>query len=326
MIKSKYLQSIGAAVNCYLVAPIKRGRRTVVLRRWLAQLLLGGLAGLWAVAASAQYTIYLEPDFLYNWQGGPYYTTIAGIWGYVQSLPPSSCPRGSTCTWTGLEPDPFWSIQDGVYYGNKFYDQICTNGTCRNGGWTDFYSQVACPKGFGAETLYNKNNVQVVVCEQTLPAGSHPSPRYCISCFGNPIYASSGEKLQVETDYPGMTGLQFTRSYLSSNGYFASVLSHSFVNDSAPGGTAVPSCYPGVWHESNTNQTGEYCFPYISGYPYVNNGVALYFLNTAEGRTIQFAGPNTAVTQAVDIEQELPVRHQFELQRRHEPDAACRLW
>jgi hypothetical protein len=298
MAKCNSPESVVEAVWGYLVSLIKRGR-SATAPRGRARLFIGGVAALWAMSVSAQYTTYLEPAFLYNWSGGPYFTTVAGAFANAESRVEAVCAAGSTCTLLGLQPDPsYHEIYDGNYYANEFYVQTCESGSCVDGGWTDIFSEETCPASFSLADLHQVSGAELLACQKVIPAGSQPSLNYCRSCFDNPIYASSGEKLQVETDYSGVPGLQFTRSYLSSKGYFASVLTQGFIDDSSPAGTVVETCYPGTWTENS--QTEPYCYAYISGYPYVDSGVALYFLNTAEGRTIQFTGPNNAVTQSAD--------------------------
>jgi RHS repeat-associated protein len=116
-----------------------------------------------------------------------------------------------------------------------------------------------------------------------------------LSCLGNPIFASTGQKKQAETDYSGLPGMGFTRTYWSNNGYFASVLTQNFVNDS-PSSVAMSGCYPAYWTYGTVS--GFYCFPYVTTYPYVP---PQYQVQTDDGRLLAFTGPNNAVTASADI-------------------------
>jgi RHS repeat-associated protein len=270
-------------------------------------LFLGVLAALWGTTAAAQsHTIYLLPSFVYN-DGNiptPYETTLPAAWSDVQGAR-DYCTDGTCYTVQNLHPAGVGvgdgPIQfDGVPY-QQFYDvQSCNNGSCTtNANQGDIQTGIVCPDGSGAGYYNSPAMNRLIACAVTI-YDVQPPPKNCESCIGNPpIYAATGQKMQVETDYSGATGLDFTRAYRSNNGFFASVLTQTFVNNSLPAGTTSSQCYPAQWTYSSAS--GSSCFPYISVYPNVNGGVAQYQLQTDDGRSIQFTGPNNAVTQAADI-------------------------
>ena len=166
-------------------------------------------------------------------------------------------------------------------------------------GWGLLYTQYVCPDGSSPPMDYNSPSLnQLIACKlSVLPL--QPPPKICLSCLGNPIYAGTGQKMQAETDYDGMPGMKFTRTYWSNNGAFSSVLNQTFVNNSTPPGTISPACFPA--HYTSSYGSGFYCFYYISTYTYVDAGNPQYWLQGADGRTIYFTGPNSAVTAAADI-------------------------
>jgi RHS repeat-associated protein len=270
------------------------------------------LAALWGTPACAQsYTVYLEPIFLYNATGTPYRDTLAAAWSDVQAAFDycNVVPAGSTCQQVqNLHPDttgPYGFMLDGIWYWQYWDEQVCSTPTglptvCNTS--TDVSSiqtSYVCPPNFGAGYYDTSTQNHLLACARTIPAYSQPPTKFCMSCIGNPIIASTGQKLQAETDYSGSSGLNFTRTYLSNNGYFASVLRQGFIDNSAPQGTVQQQCIPGTW--TSGSQSGVYCFPYISVYPHVNGGVAQYQLQGADGRSTLFSGPNSAITQNADI-------------------------
>jgi YD repeat-containing protein len=275
----------------------------------LPPLLLAGIASLWMMAASAQQsqTLYVEPMFLFRDPNivTQFETSPSAALADVQAAR-GGC-SGSSCVLfinlTAVYPPATGGIiQDGVPFQYTFDAETCDANwqNCSTAPhWNSVSSTTVCPASFAGGEASPSSGIQDIWCQSATTYTPPPPPNHCQSCFGNPIYASSGEKLQVETDYSGATGLQLTRTYLSSNGYFASVLTQSFVNDSTPAGTTSSACYPASWTAGS--QMGYYCFPYISAYPYVNGGVTQYQLRGADGRSIQFTGPNNAITQNADI-------------------------
>jgi RHS repeat-associated protein len=288
-----------------------RGRQGLIF----SLLLLAAVTSLWTTTATAQsQTNYVEPIFLYGFACcGPIAgaTTAQAVFDNLVAAQ-GGCSSGSCVSFANLTqavpPSPNALVQDGKPYW-YFFDKTQCDANWQNCVTASPFGSIAstysCPSGFGASITSSGPGLQTILCGKAITGGAaqQPSPTHCLSCVGNPIYAGTGEKLQVETDYSGLTGLQLTRSYLSSNGYFASVLTQSFVDGSTPSGTTFSGCYPATWTMGNLS--GSYCFPFISGYPNVNGGVAQYQVKSADGRSILFSGPNNAVTQAADINDRL---------------------
>jgi YD repeat-containing protein len=275
----------------------------------LAWLLLA-FAGIGLTAASAQTNvIYVAPVFLYQFNYGPSFTspslqaTFANAAAQVAALDNST----TTNVAQNLHPEdasyeaPFTYL-DGTpaVYSFDLYGCTVQTGQCSTtANWDNIYTLYACPVGSYNATDYNSpSNNQVLACAITLPSPP-PPPCKSKSCLGNPIFASTGQKIQAENDYNGLAGFSFIRTYRSNNGYFASALTQTFFNNSLPAGTLAPSCYSAYY--TSRYYDGYYCFPYISVYPYVNNGVAQYMLQTVDGQSLAFSGANTAVTASSDI-------------------------
>jgi RHS repeat-associated protein len=272
--------------------------------------LLGAVASLWVTTATAQsHTIYVEPVWIYS--GGPYQpyysASLSAVFANTQAQVIANSGPNWSNTVSNLRPAPNWpynTTYDGVP-STYIYDLLscatwlpgspCTP----DPGW-DFETTVwTCPAN-GADHGQNYNTSstnEVIACAVTIPV--QPPPCKSKSCLGNPIYASTGQKLQVETDYAGVAGLSFARTYRSNNGSFASVTTQAFADNSSPAGTTSAGCYPAYYFYNSVGVSN--CFPYISVYPYVNNGVAQYQLQTSDGRSIGFTGPNNAVTANADI-------------------------
>lgn len=205
---------------------------------------------------------------------------------------------------------PYAILQDGIWYWQYFDLYTCstpTGGqpTCNTASdWSAIATSYVCPPPYGAG-IYNSTSgppqTRLIACAFT-PSVRPPPPKDCKSCLGNPIFAATGQKLEVQTDYSGLPGLNFTRTYRSSNGSFSSVVTQSLFNNSLPAGTTSAGCFYGPWTQGN--QGGWYCYPYISVYPYVNNGVATYALNTHDGLSIGFSG-NGTITANADINDRL---------------------
>ncbi len=186
---------------------------------------------------------------------------------------------------------------NGYPYQNEFGVQSCPSegGSCSyypNTGYIQ--TSYTCP--VGSHLVNNTppgSNDRIYACAITIP--DILPPKSCVSCLGNPIFASVGQKMQAETDYSGLPGLNFTRTYRSNNGFFTSVLTESFINNSSSS-VAMQGCYPGYWTYSSAS--GVHCSTYVSTYPYLS---AQYQLQTEDGRSLEFTGPNDAVTASADI-------------------------
>ena len=311
---------IGGRVRCesvccennssYSVHTKQQGRGGGIVK--LIRIMLVALAALWATTATAQsYTIYVEPVFLYefilitNYTSPSLAATFANAQGQTASLGNSS----TTDAGVNLHPDnaswdgPPFRYYDGTpaeYRFDLYECQVATGQCNTDPNWEAIYTEYACPGGSTGVVNYNSPAYsEILGCPVTI-SNVQPPPKNCKTCLGNPIYAATGQKMQVEADYSGVPGLNFTRTYRSNNGFFASVLTGGFANNSSPAGTISTPCYPALYSFSGYG-TGFHCFPYISVYPYVNSGVPQYQLATGDGLNIGFSGPNRAVTANADI-------------------------
>jgi YD repeat-containing protein len=304
LLLTNYLHEIHAADRSRIVVA-RRPRRLISI----LILSLGVVLALWGTTASAQsHTIYLLPQFLFDAPDlpsgpTPYETTVPAAWADVQAT--GGCRSDGNCyTYSNLTPvlppAPNGYVLDGNPYLQYFDQTQCdVNNHCNTTQkWSFIQTSNECPVGGGIGDYNYNNGIELIACALTV-SDVQPPPKDCKSCLGNPIYAATGLKLQAETDYPGLAGLNFTRTYRSDGGYFSSVLTQAFVDGSTTAGTVSQQCYPGTWTLGSLS--GVTCYPYISVYPYVNSGVAQYQLQTDDGRSIQFTGPNSAVTAKADI-------------------------
>jgi RHS repeat-associated protein len=269
---------------------------------------LGIVVALWTVTAAAQsYKVYVEPVFIYTSSGlaVPPSPSLATEWSEIQSYVAGLSSGGTTLAAVNLHPDdtgdgPPYVTYDGIpaeYFYDRYY---CSNGTCgTQHDWNFLTTTPTCPSGAAVVEESLPNKVEIVGCSITI-SNIRPAPKNCRTCFGNPIYAVNGQKMQVETDYSGLPGLNFTRTYRSTNGSFASVLTGNFVSNTAAAGTVSPSCASETFYYSGYG-TGVYCASYISMYPYVNNGVPTYQLATSDGNSMGFSGQTNAITANADI-------------------------
>jgi len=276
--------------------------------------MFGGVLALLLATSAAHAQVFTEPQFLYNDGSTPYETTLAAAWADEQASR-NYClyfSNGSSQCQTALNLRPqvtgdLGITEDGIYYLQNYDTQWCTTpagGTpsCNSPITIGFIQATyVCPTGTSA-AIYEvpgsyDPRVRTVYCRTPDPAYVQPPspPKGCLSCLGNPIYAGSGEKFQVEQDYNGRPGMSFARTYRSNPGRTFSLTNTAFADYSQTMGTLIGGCYPGsyVIPASSTNVGG--CFPYISV------GQNLYQLATADGRFIQFSGPNNAVAQNADI-------------------------
>ena len=259
-------------------------------------------------AALAQsHTIYLLPQFLYKQADNnvlPYETTLAAAWADVQAS--GYCGGGYCYSYSNLEPVLPPAVNGYLFDGIPFYQsfditQCDVDNNCLLRGQGDIQTSTPCPNGGGAGNYNSNNGVELVACAVTI-WDVQPSIKYCRTCLGNPILPATGQKLQVETDYAAGTGLNFTRTYRSNNGQFNSVLTEALQLPLAAG-TSQPGCYYGAWLAGA--QSGFFCFPYISTYPYTNNGVAQYTWQTDDGRSIQFTAAPAFTPQYADVDERL---------------------
>jgi YD repeat-containing protein len=203
-------------------------------------------------------------------------------------------------------PSPYSWVYNGTANWATWYDeQLCPTMTPNQPGCSTS-SEVGyigltypCPQGFqqGQITGSDSNPKHITVWCQANPVytPAPPPPANCQSCLGNPIYAGSALKVQAETDYSGLPGIDFVRTYRSNPGKTFSIANATFTDYSQTAGTLLSGCYPTYYTNPSTSTNVGTCLPYIS------IGQNLYQLTTAEGRFVQFSGPNTAVTQNADI-------------------------
>jgi len=276
------------------------------IQRRIFVLLFGALGALWSATAQS-YTIYVEPAWFYWFDlRSPYASTsLAAAFSNAQAQVASLSNSSETDTALNLHPstvpDDEVVYYDGIPSRYRFDLNECfsNTGQCSYiANWEIIDSEYACPGSATAVDYNSPATNEILACAVTI-SNVQPPPKNCKTCFGNPIYAATGQKLQVESDY-SFAGLQYERTYRSNVGTFASVTSQSFVDNSAPAGTTQQGCYTALYYFSGLG-IGTACFPYISAYPYVNGGVAQYQLQTADGRSIQFTGPNTAISANADI-------------------------
>ena len=278
------------------------------IQRRIFVLLFGALGALWGTTATAQsHTIYVEPVWLYWFDlQYPYASpSLAATFSNAQAQ--VAALSNSRETDTALNLHPSTVPDDGVIYYDgipsryRFDLNECFSDTGQCSyipNWEIIDSEYACPGG-GASTYLNSPSANEIIVCAVIISDVQPSPTRCNTCFGNPIYAATGQKLQIESDY-SFADLQYERTYRSNIGAFASVTSQGFVDNSAPAGTTQQQCYTALYYFSGIG-IGTACFPYISAYPYVNGGAAQYQLQTDDGRSIQFTGPNTAISANADI-------------------------
>jgi RHS repeat-associated protein len=255
-------------------------------------------------SATAQAQFYVAPQLLYNDPGisMPLQTSAEAAFAITQSTK-EYCSGDLCYSYVNLHTDPSLYLSltwNGTYFEHWYDLQLCDSSGCTT--YPDqgyIQTTYVCPAGANADaTGYGESSdpeAITVWCElgyQEAP----PPPVFCLSCVGNPIYASSGEKLQVEPDYsPPAVGMDFARTYRSDLGRMFSVANAAFADYSQPPGTPLSGCYTSYYTNTSTSTNVLGCFPYMS------SGQELYQLATADGRTIQFSGPNSAVTQNADI-------------------------
>src|ERR1700761_1974547 len=264
------------------------------VRAWMGIVALLLLSFLSTAAYSQTQTIYVAPALAYSvdpYGGAHYYSPLSQAWANAIA----EVAAASNANWSdaaeNLHPDTgttFPSINGSP--GRYFYDlRNCyvPTGSCQVvANWGYILTEPVCPNGSDGGKKYSLvNNNEVFACALAI-SPVQPPPKDCLSCIGNPILASSGQKVQVETDYEQLPGLSFSRVYRSGNGLFSSLATTAFI-DNSTNGTSATGCVQGTLASSNI--TGSYCFPYMSVYPYVNGGVQQYQLSTEDGRTIAFS-------------------------------------
>jgi hypothetical protein len=101
---------------------------------------------------------------------------------------------------------------------------------------------------------------------------------------GNPIYPTTGLKVETDVDYRSADGaLEFVRHYDSARGAFASLLTTRIIDRS----TATPpaGCYPDYLLTTYGDVVSSYCFPYTN-----SQSTTSYQVFTSTGRQLAFSG------------------------------------
>ena len=272
--------------------------------------LLWCLAGLFLLnsSAHASYQVFLAPKFVFRdgLLSTPYRDTVAQAWADAQSIR-NRCVTfsgGASECWTetNLHPTPVAApvTWDGIPL-NQFYDQIACDTTaggtttCQTAKEYDFIQTTAlCPPGFGANFYGTSSTARLLACVGYF-SDLLPPQKDCKSCIGNPIYASTGEKLQIEADYSGVPGQSFSRTYRSNMAFSASATTVAFIDYSPTIPATTQACYVSTYVDPNTSAKVPYCFAYTS------SATGVYQLATEDGRYIQFSGPNSAITEKADV-------------------------
>jgi RHS repeat-associated protein len=267
--------------------------------------LFGALLFLFALPSAQAFEVHVAPEFLFkDGQGyGPMVDSssqaLANVEAYYDSME-QKFNDGRSYSVSNLHPEPTMSnyyTMNGVW-ARLYFDLTSCPG---NGGACTFapnHSSIrtwaVCPEGWGLAYYEHSPTIKTAYCNKTLP-DAQPPPK-CDSCIGNPIYPATGQKVQRETDYAGLPGLSFDRTYRSNLGYFASATTSTFTDYSRPYGNMLRNCLPGYYVVPDSSGTKvPYCFLYIT----VEQ--PKYQLFTVDGRHLRFSGPNTAVTQSADI-------------------------
>ena len=224
---------------------------------WL--LLLAATSSFYSTTATAQsHTVYVAPIFdYYPTCCGAYFvsTSLDAAWAHAQAGVAALSNGSNTYSATDLRPDDLpadapYKYYDGTPFWYRYELDTCpSSGSCYPSHyWGLIETSYACPGGSAATYLNSPSVNEIIVCAVTI-SDIQPSPTKCKTCFGNPIYAATGQKLQVESDY-SFAGLQYVRNYRSNIGAFASVASQGFVDNSAPAGTAQQQCYTALYYFS----------------------------------------------------------------------------
>jgi RHS repeat-associated protein len=289
------------------------------------------IAAPWLTTAqAATIGIRVAPKHLFNYPWGPYtdyfHDSVEDAFTYYKSIKDGCSPVTPNdpvpyCVFsTNLRPydaePPSTAarhtlniLMNGIPYLHVFDRTLCHGGSCSptsiGAGWIQ--QRLQCPQGpisfsqvsTSAPTEYYDLRS---ICVTYIGATIGPNTEPCSDCDGkgDSIHAGTGQKFQVETDYIGAAGgLQFQRTYRSTNG-FSSPATSSLIDNSVAN-VILPGCYPGFFVDVY-GRTHQDC------YPYVTSGTPDYTLLTPDGRTIAFSGPLNAITARADVNDKLSQR------------------
>jgi len=185
-----------------------------------ARAVLAALMLFCALPSAHAYDVYIAPAFLYGDGGGAPGTwdsqaaAVAGIQAYWDAV---GREFNRTYTVTNVRPDPASNTVNGVRQRALYDMVVCSANPCTTSSpFSNIGSVPVCPPGIYPTVIQDSPTSQTAYCRQIFP-DAQPPPK-CESCVGNPIYPATGQKVQVETDYVGVPGLTFTRTYRSNVG------------------------------------------------------------------------------------------------------------
>jgi hypothetical protein len=198
---------------------------------------------------------------------GPYETDQSAAWADAQAAV-TNCTGGICYTAQNFHADPNSYLLNGVAYRWYFDVQACQNGTCNTFPNTGtVLTSTVCPGG-GSGSNYNiPANNRLMGCPITIPTAITQQPEKCESCQGNPIYTSTAEKVERESDYSAPTTLSYTRTYRSTlgsagvTGISSAASQAGFYDFSQTSGTPYSGCLP-AWYTIGALNS-YYCFPYM---------------------------------------------------------------
>jgi RHS repeat-associated protein len=278
-------------------------------------------------AHAAPIQIWVEPQRLFNYGYGntaqelAYFDTPEAAFANYRSFydkcsgtNPVTCTSSSNLRpYDGAPPstntNPTLNIlYNGVSYWHEWDRTVCQGNSCTTTTGGMIQQQLICPQGtnptwnltgIGGD-IYDRRFACVFYIYSDFSGYMYIEP--CPDCDGkgNPIHPGTGQKFQVETDYIGAGGLQFQRTYRSSNGgFFSSPATSSLLDNSVA--VTFQNCFPGIF-------TDGYGQIHSKCYRYVATGTPNYNFSTPDGRIIAFTGPLNAITAKADINERLTQR------------------
>jgi len=272
------------------------------IQRLLPILLITGLSNMPAQAENIE--IRAEPKILFinpwGWYPEYWHETAEDAYAYLKAKLPDTCQgEPPTCDYYGLNFQPYTNPYYNFTYNgvNPYYTvhtDICTLGQCYSTyDGPVIQGSLFCPDYPASLGIKFTNSDPINRQPACISYITTTEPCKDCNAKGNPIHPGTGQKLQVETDYASPTGgLEFTRTYRSTNGLFTSIATTTFTDNTLLGLTG--GCLPGTFPD-NFGKVHSYCFPYVG------NGTQTYRLFTPEGRYINFSGPANAVVAKADV-------------------------
>ena len=307
------------------VAAIRPAPNQVLAKRiWalFAAALLSGVGIGVSSARAATIDITAFPKIVYGADGftryqtrypNPYYDTPEAAFAAAKVYEDYCEPAvaGKVC-YTAVNLHASGSRLNGAYFtyfsdlqqcGPNGCNVIFPNGTA---GPVELHASAMCPEGvvglstigspvyFSLTQLTSDANGSRAICFARI-VDYQP----CKDCDarGDPVHPGTGQQFLVESDYVSPSrDLDFTRTYRSTNGHFASVATQAFVDNSVSG-AIIDGCWPGSWTDPVKQAPQSYCFPRASYLAILPN----YQLFTSDGHAFTFVGTPSAVTAQVGI-------------------------